>query len=121
MLRTPPHKGKSVACAWPAADESASKRTNAKRKPFAIRRIILLGPHKINGKFAGRRGIRYNQNSMKNQIILASASPRRKELLKKIVGSFKVVKSGIDESRLRAASPLAFARKAAVRKARAVA
>lgn len=58
---------------------------------------------------------------MKHKIILASASPRRKALLKKIVGSFRVVSSGVDESRIRAASPRLFARKAAILKAKAVA
>jgi septum formation protein len=58
---------------------------------------------------------------MKPKIILASASPRRKELLRKIVPRFRVVTSGVDEARIRAASPASFARKAAVCKARAVA
>ena len=55
------------------------------------------------------------------KIILASASPRRKELLKQIVGSFRVVESGIDEALIKAASPRLFARKAAIMKAQAVA
>ena len=58
---------------------------------------------------------------MKNKIILASASPRRKELLKKIVRNFRVVASGVDESDIKAAGPISFVRKAAVLKAKAVA
>ena len=58
---------------------------------------------------------------MKHKIILASASPRRKELLKKIIPSFRVVTSGVDEESIKAASPIVFARKAAISKAAAVA
>jgi septum formation protein len=58
---------------------------------------------------------------MKHKIILASASPRRKELLKKIVARFRVIASGVDEESIKATSPLIFARKAAISKARAVA
>ena len=58
---------------------------------------------------------------MEHKIILASASPRRKELLKKIVGSFRIIKSNVDESAIKAASPVSFAKKAAVLKAEAVA
>jgi len=58
---------------------------------------------------------------MKPKIILASASPRRKELLKKIVARFRVINSGVDEARISAASPAIFARKAAICKAKAVA
>ena len=55
------------------------------------------------------------------KIILASASPRRKELLKKIVRDFRVITGGVDEASIKAASPLLFARKAAILKAKAVA
>jgi septum formation protein len=58
---------------------------------------------------------------MKYKIILASVSPRRRELLKKIIPAFRVTNSGVDESSIRAASPAAFVRKAAIAKARAVA
>lgn len=58
---------------------------------------------------------------MKHKIILASASPRRQELLKKIVARFRVITSGVDEEGIEAASPIVFARKAAINKARAVA
>lgn len=58
---------------------------------------------------------------MKHQIILASGSPRRKELLKTIVNKFKVIASNIDESRIKAGSPIGFAKKAALLKAKAVA
>jgi septum formation protein len=58
---------------------------------------------------------------MQHPIILASTSPRRRELLKKIVKDFRVVKSGVDESRIKAPTPIAFAKKAAQLKARAVA
>ena len=57
----------------------------------------------------------------RSKIILASASPRRKELLKKIIKSFRVIESGVDEARIRTASPLLFAKKAARLKAQAVA
>lgn len=58
---------------------------------------------------------------MQYNIILASKSPRRKELLGKIVKSFQIVDSGVDEARIRAKSPLLFAKKAAATKAKAVA
>jgi len=58
---------------------------------------------------------------MPPKIILASASPRRKELLKKIVKSFQVVTSGVDEGGLKITSPLSFVRQAAIAKASAVA
>ena len=54
-------------------------------------------------------------------IILASASPRRRSLLKKLVKKFKVIPSSVDESKLRASSPEAFAVKAALAKAADVA
>jgi len=57
----------------------------------------------------------------KPTIILASASPRRKALLKRIIPYFKVIPSRIRESSIRAKSPLAFAVKAALAKALAVA
>ena len=49
--------------------------------------------------------------------ILASASPRRKELLKKIVKTFRVVPSAIDERRIRAKEPVTLALKTALAKA----
>jgi len=58
---------------------------------------------------------------MKHKIILASKSPRRKKLLKKILKSFRVVSSGVDESSIKTTSPLSFAKKAAILKAKAVA
>ncbi|MBI5701225.1 septum formation protein Maf [Candidatus Saganbacteria bacterium] len=57
----------------------------------------------------------------KDKIILASASPRRKELLKKIVKNFKISVSRIDESKIKASTPLRFAIKAAITKAKDVA
>ena len=54
------------------------------------------------------------------QIILASQSPRRRELLKKILRSFRVVPSGFDESTLSEKDPVRFATEAAVAKAREV-
>lgn len=54
------------------------------------------------------------------RIILASASPRRRELLKKVVRRFKVVPSGVDEDRFRGLEPNALALEAALAKARAV-
>jgi septum formation protein len=59
---------------------------------------------------------------MKNQeIILASSSPRRAELLKKVLKDFRVVSSGFDESKLDRSDPVAFAKKASYEKARDVA
>ena len=53
-------------------------------------------------------------------IILASQSPRRKELLRQIVPEFRVVPSGFDESALEEPDPLRFAIAAAEAKAREV-
>ncbi|MFH1542587.1 MAG: Maf family protein [bacterium] len=57
---------------------------------------------------------------MTSRIILASASPRRKELLKKIINDFQIIESGVDESTILAESPQEFAEKAAQAKAQAV-
>ncbi|PIS29809.1 septum formation protein Maf [Candidatus Saganbacteria bacterium CG08_land_8_20_14_0_20_45_16] len=57
----------------------------------------------------------------KKKVVLASSSPRRKELLKKIVKNFKVSVSSIDETKIKARSPEGFALKAALAKAEAVA
>ncbi len=54
------------------------------------------------------------------EIILASRSPRRQELLKKIIAAFRVVASGIDEDAFREKDPLRFALRAAEAKARDV-
>jgi septum formation protein len=53
-------------------------------------------------------------------IVLASASPRRRELLKKIVDDFRVVPSGVDETKIGERNPVEFALEAAVLKARDV-
>ncbi|OGD19340.1 MAG: hypothetical protein A2W03_18615 [Candidatus Aminicenantes bacterium RBG_16_63_16] len=53
-------------------------------------------------------------------IILASQSPRRKELLRRIVPEFRVVPSGFDEDSLEEKDPLRFAIAAAEAKARDV-
>jgi septum formation protein len=53
-------------------------------------------------------------------IVLASASPRRRELLKTIVDDFRVVPSGVDETKIRERNPVEFALEAAVLKARDV-
>lgn len=53
-------------------------------------------------------------------IVLASASPRRRELLARIVTAFRVVPSLADESSVREADPAAFAVAAALLKARDV-
>lgn len=55
------------------------------------------------------------------KIILASRSPRRKELLKKIVSDFQVVPSSFDESTIRIDDPKKFAMTAAEEKAKDVA
>jgi 23S rRNA (uracil1939-C5)-methyltransferase len=54
------------------------------------------------------------------RIILASGSPRRKELLKKITSSFTVVSSGVDENSLPKNNPKKFAKDAATLKCRKV-
>jgi 23S rRNA (uracil1939-C5)-methyltransferase len=54
------------------------------------------------------------------QIILASQSPRRRELLKKALRTFRVVPSGFDESTLKEKDPVRFAVAAAVAKAKEV-
>jgi 23S rRNA (uracil1939-C5)-methyltransferase len=54
-------------------------------------------------------------------IVLASQSPRRRELLQKIVPEFRVVPSGLDEDEFREKDPLRFALRAAEAKAREVA
>jgi septum formation protein len=53
-------------------------------------------------------------------IVLASASPRRRELLKKIVDDFRVVPSEVDETKIGERNPVEFALEAAVLKARDV-
>lgn len=58
---------------------------------------------------------------MKKKLILASASPRRVQLLKKIVKNFKVIPSRLQESEISAKTPEAFAVKAAIAKAEDVA
>ena len=57
----------------------------------------------------------------KKRIILASASPRRAKLLKKIVKKFKVIPSRVNEAKIPAQSPEAFCVKAAIAKASDVA
>jgi septum formation protein len=54
------------------------------------------------------------------KVILASASPRRAELLKNILANVEIVPSRVDESKLRAKTPEAFAVKAATAKAKDV-
>ena len=51
------------------------------------------------------------------KIILASASPRRKELLKKIFNEFEILVSSVDEAKIGAKTPKEFAVKAAIAKA----
>lgn len=51
-------------------------------------------------------------------IVLASASPRRRELLKKIVANFRVVPSEVDETKIKERDPVKFALEAAILKAR---
>ena len=59
--------------------------------------------------------------SRRRTVILASASPRRAKLLKKIVRKFKIVPSLVKESTLKARTPEGFAVKAALAKAEYVA
>ena len=54
------------------------------------------------------------------EIILASQSPRRKELLKKITQDFTVVHSQVNEEDIKENDPVLFAIQAAVLKARDV-
>ncbi len=55
------------------------------------------------------------------RFILASASPRRKELLRTLIPSFDVIKSGIDESLIDNTNAVEFALKASEAKAESVA
>jgi len=55
------------------------------------------------------------------EIVLASASPRRRELMARIVPEFRVFPTDVDESRIAEKDPLAFAITAAVLKAKAAA
>ena len=54
------------------------------------------------------------------EVVLASASPRRRELLDRILPAFDVVPSGVDEERFDKSDPLRFALAAAEAKAREV-
>ncbi len=54
-------------------------------------------------------------------IVLASASPRRKQLLKRAIKNFEIVPSHVDESKITYNSPEGFAVKAALAKAEDVA
>ncbi len=53
-------------------------------------------------------------------VILASKSPRRKDLLKKIMPEFKILPSQVEEVKLRENDPVKFAQQAAVAKAKDV-
>ena len=55
------------------------------------------------------------------EFILASKSPRRKELLKKIVNLFTIFPSSVDESKIEKTDPVEFAVEAAILKAKDVA
>jgi len=55
------------------------------------------------------------------EIVLASASPRRRELMARVAPEFRVFPTDVDESVIRERDPLAFAIAAAVRKAKAAA
>ena len=54
-------------------------------------------------------------------VVLASASPRRRELLSKLIEKFEVVVSDVDEEALTVVNPVATSKKLARAKARAVA
>jgi len=56
-------------------------------------------------------------NPPETGLILASASPRRKELLRKVVKRFRIVPSRVDESRIGETDPVLFAETAAALKA----
>ncbi len=53
------------------------------------------------------------------EVILASASPRRRLLLKKLVPAFRVMSTDVDEGRFRSDDPVHYALRAAKAKARA--
>lgn len=55
------------------------------------------------------------------RLILASSSPRRQELLRQLVSSFEVIKPEINEARLTAEAPVAYAERLSREKAAAVA
>lgn len=57
----------------------------------------------------------------KIKVILASGSPRRRDLLGKILTDFQVIPSSFDESKLNHADPIEFAKKASYEKAKDVA
>jgi 23S rRNA (uracil1939-C5)-methyltransferase len=59
-------------------------------------------------------------NDRPPDLILASRSPRRQELLKKIVPEFRVIPSQVDEERFREKDPVRFALRAAQAKAKDV-
>ncbi|OGC04858.1 hypothetical protein A2276_02720 [candidate division WOR-1 bacterium RIFOXYA12_FULL_43_27] len=54
------------------------------------------------------------------RFVLASQSPRRKELLKKAVPEFTVLESGVDEAAITKRDPVEFAVEAAILKAKAI-
>lgn len=54
-------------------------------------------------------------------VILASQSPRRERILRRLIDEFRVIPSEVDEDRHTAATPVGFARECARLKARAVA
>lgn len=56
----------------------------------------------------------------RSTVVLASASPRRRELLRKIIPRFRVVPSRVDEGQFRDKDPEEFALRAAAAKAEAV-
>lgn len=58
---------------------------------------------------------------MKKKVVLASASPRRRKLMKRIVNNVTVSPSKVDETTIKAKSPEAFAVKAAIAKAEDIA
>lgn len=67
--------------------------------------------------FIAKNHFDFRYNLAMKQVILASASPRRRELLSKVVKNFRVSPSRVDEARIKAGSPKEFAAKAALAKA----
>ena len=57
----------------------------------------------------------------RSELVLASASPRRRDILGQLGVAFRVIESGVDEGKAGLESPEAYARVTAERKARAVA
>lgn len=82
----------------------------------------MTGP-RVSGKASGKRKGKSKWGGGGQsvpKVILASISPRRRELLARIIPHFRVVPSEVDEGRFQDPNPESFALRAAVAKALAV-